>query len=81
MRASEIGGLRCDDVAEVRAAAGHSSLVTTSAYLQIAVDDEGQVGGLFGDDRSDELNGNRAPAVALSGTSRRDFNSLTVNLL
>lgn len=35
-------------IAEVRAAAGHSSLVTTSAYLHIAVEDQGEVGELFG---------------------------------
>jgi integrase len=35
-------------LAEVKAAAGHSSLVTTSAYLHIAVEDEGEVGELFG---------------------------------
>jgi integrase len=33
--------------AEVRTAAGHTSLRTTSAYLHIAVDDEDQVGSLF----------------------------------
>jgi integrase len=35
-------------LAEVRAAAGHASLLTTSAYLHIAVDDDGAVGDLFG---------------------------------
>jgi integrase len=35
-------------LAEVRAAAGHASLQTTSAYLHVAVDDEGQPGNLFG---------------------------------
>jgi integrase len=34
-------------LAEVRVAAGHSSLLTTSVYLHVAVDDEGEVGGLF----------------------------------
>jgi integrase len=34
-------------LAEVRAAAGHSSLVTTSVYLHIAVDDDGTPGQLF----------------------------------
>ncbi len=34
-------------LAEVRVAAGHSNFVTTSAYLHIAVDDEGQVSTLF----------------------------------
>jgi integrase len=34
-------------LAEVRVAAGHSSLLTTSAYLHIAVDDEAQIGSLF----------------------------------
>ena len=34
-------------LAEVRVAAGHSSLLTTSAYLHIAVDDEGRVGCLL----------------------------------
>ena len=34
-------------IAEVRAAVGHQSLVTTSAYLHIAVDDNGEVGQLF----------------------------------
>lgn len=35
-------------LAEVKAAAGHSSLLTTSAYLHVAVDDDGAVGNLFG---------------------------------
>jgi integrase len=34
-------------LAEVRAAAGHSSLQTTSVYLHVAVDDNGQVGNIF----------------------------------
>lgn len=34
-------------LAEVRAAAGHSSIVTTSLYLHVAVEDEGKVGQLF----------------------------------
>lgn len=34
--------------AEVRLAAGHANLVTTSIYLHVAVDDEGEVGRLFG---------------------------------
>jgi len=35
-------------LAEVRIAAGHTSLLTTSAYLHVAVDDDGKVGNLFG---------------------------------
>jgi len=35
-------------LAEVRSAAGHANLVTTSIYLHVAVDDEGEVGRLFG---------------------------------
>jgi integrase len=35
-------------LAEVRAAVGHASLLTTSAYLHVAVDDDGAVGDLFG---------------------------------
>jgi len=38
-------------LAEVRAAAGHASLLTTSVYLHVAVDDEGQLGNLFLFDR------------------------------
>jgi len=34
-------------LAEVRDAAGHTNVSITSAYLHIAVDDEGQVGNLF----------------------------------
>lgn len=34
-------------LAEVRDAAGHSSVSTTSAYLHVAVDDDGEVGHLF----------------------------------
>ena len=34
-------------LAEVKAAAGHASLLTTSVYLHIAVEDEGKVGDLF----------------------------------
>jgi integrase len=34
-------------LAEVRVAAGHSSLLTTSVYLHVAVDDDGEVGSLF----------------------------------
>jgi len=34
-------------IAEVRAAAGHASLLTTSVYLHAAVDDDGEVGKLF----------------------------------
>src|ERR1700738_981190 len=34
-------------LAEVRAAAGHASLLTTSVYLHVAVDDEGEMGSLF----------------------------------
>lgn len=34
-------------LAEVRAAAGHASLVTTSVYLHVAVDDDGTPGDLF----------------------------------
>lgn len=35
-------------LAEVRAAAGHASLLTTSAYLHVVVDDDGTPGDLFG---------------------------------
>jgi integrase len=35
-------------LAEVRAAAGHASLLTTSVYLHVAVDDDGEIGTLFG---------------------------------
>jgi len=34
-------------LAEVRAAAGHASLVTTSAYLHVVVEEETHVGELF----------------------------------
>jgi integrase len=34
-------------LAEVRAAAGHASLLTTSIYLHVAVDDDGELGSLF----------------------------------
>src|SRR5262245_6012915 len=34
-------------LAEVRVAAGHSSLVTTSVYLHIAVEDDGRLGNLW----------------------------------
>ena len=34
-------------LAEVRDAAGHSSVTTTSVYLHVAVDDNGAVGHLF----------------------------------
>src|SRR5262249_62286991 len=34
-------------LAEVRQAAGHSNLITTSVYLHIAVDDDATVGALF----------------------------------
>jgi integrase/recombinase XerD len=34
-------------LAEVRAAAGHVNLLTTSVYLHVAVDDDGEVGSLF----------------------------------
>jgi integrase len=34
-------------LAEVRVAAGHASLLTTSVYLHVAVDDDGEVGSLF----------------------------------
>jgi integrase len=34
-------------LAEVRAAAGHASLQTTSIYLHVAVDDDGEPGKLF----------------------------------
>jgi hypothetical protein len=34
-------------LAEVKAAAGHASLLTTSVYLHVAVEDEGKVGDLF----------------------------------
>jgi integrase len=34
-------------LAEVRAAAGHASLQTTSVYIHVAVDDDGQLGDLF----------------------------------
>lgn len=34
-------------LAELKAAAGHANLVTTSTYLHIAVDDDGKVGELF----------------------------------
>jgi len=34
-------------IAEVRSAAGHASLLTTSVYLHVAVDDDGEVGTLF----------------------------------
>ena len=39
-------------LAEVQRAAGHSSLHTTSAYLHIAVDDDGSPGNLFGGGQS-----------------------------
>jgi site-specific recombinase XerD len=35
-------------LAEVKAAAGHASLMTTIAYLHVAVEDDGAVGNLFG---------------------------------
>jgi hypothetical protein len=35
-------------LAEVKAAAGHSSLMTMSVYLHVAVEDDGKVGNLFG---------------------------------
>jgi integrase len=34
-------------LAEVRQAAGHASLITTSVYLHIAVDDDAKPGNLF----------------------------------
>jgi integrase/recombinase XerD len=34
-------------LAEVRCAAGHASLLTTSVYLHVAVDDDGELGSLF----------------------------------
>jgi len=34
-------------LAEVRDAAGHSSVLVTSAYLHVAVEDEGAIGSLF----------------------------------
>ena len=34
-------------LAEVRAAAGHASLLTTGVYLHVAVDDDGELGHLF----------------------------------
>jgi site-specific recombinase XerD len=34
-------------IAEVKAAAGHASLVTTSVYLSVAVDDDAIPGRLF----------------------------------
>jgi integrase len=34
-------------LAEVREAAGHASLLTTSVYLHVAVDDDGELGSLF----------------------------------
>jgi len=34
-------------IAEVRAAAGHASLLRTGVYLHVAVDDDGEVGKLF----------------------------------
>ena len=34
-------------LAEVRVAAGHASLLTTSVYLHVCVDDDGEVGSLF----------------------------------
>ena len=34
-------------LAEVRDAAGHSSVLVTSAYLHVAVEDDGAVGSLF----------------------------------
>ena len=35
-------------MAEVRQAARHSNVATTSAYLHVGVDDDGGVGELFG---------------------------------
>lgn len=35
-------------LAEVRLAAGHTNVATTSIYLHVAVDDDGKVGNLFG---------------------------------
>jgi hypothetical protein len=35
-------------LAEVRAAAGHASLLTTSVYLHVVVDERQKVGELFG---------------------------------
>ena len=32
---------------EVRDAAGHSNIATTSIYLHIVTDDDGEVGGMF----------------------------------
>src|SRR5205814_7848159 len=34
-------------LAEVRSAAGHASLLTTSVYLHVAVDNDGELGDLF----------------------------------
>jgi integrase len=35
-------------LAQVRTAAGHTNIAVTSIYLHIAVDDDGEVGDLFG---------------------------------
>ncbi len=35
-------------LAEVRDAAGHSNIATTSIYLHVATDDDGKIGNLFG---------------------------------
>jgi hypothetical protein len=35
-------------LAEVKAAAGHASLLTTSVYLHVVVDEREEVGELFG---------------------------------
>ena len=36
------------NLAEVKAAAGHASLLTTSVYLHVVVDEREEVGELFG---------------------------------
>jgi hypothetical protein len=41
-------------LAEVRTAAGHSSQLTTSVYLHVAVDDDGELGSLFESNKANE---------------------------
>jgi hypothetical protein len=57
-------------LAEVREAAGHSSLLTTSVYLHVAVDDDGEVGRLFAF-RGQGADSGRVPRLLFVGDRNR----------
>jgi len=62
-------------ITEVRAAAGHASLLTTSVYLHVAVDDDGEVGTLFAKKAGASTSEKRGDSDCLLGSTAARLNA------